>query len=88
MSGLRAIPLFDNSARFAAVGPSAESNAYPQLSACNNPTPRTLDAPSQFAMVNYYRCDKCGAVWNVDKADPNGPIHIVTEGIPPQTPAQ
>lgn len=56
---------------------------------CQNPTPRTLDAPRLLAAVNYYvnyyRCDLCGAVWNVDKNDPHGPICIVTNGLPPKS---
>jgi hypothetical protein len=51
---------------------------------CNNPTPRTLDRPSEFFGVNYYHCGACGAVWNVDKSDPNGRIRIVVYGIPPK----
>jgi len=34
---------------------------------CGTPTPRQLDAPSEWASVKYYRCDKCGHVWTVSR---------------------
>ena len=53
---------------------------------CHHPTPRTVDAPTTIALVNYYRCDLCGAVWNVPKSDPYGPVQIVAVGIQPKPP--
>lgn len=36
--------------------------------ACTAPTSRTLNAPSQHATVNYYRCEHCSHVWTTSKA--------------------
>jgi hypothetical protein len=44
--------------------------------ACKALTPRLLDAPSQYAAVNYYRCPACGHVWTVAKDDSNRIEHI------------
>jgi hypothetical protein len=43
---------------------------------CDKPTPRLLDAPTQFAEVNYYRCDHCGHVWTTDKLTGNLLHHV------------
>jgi rubredoxin len=39
---------------------------------------RLLESSSQAAEVEYYRCDACGHVWNLSKADPNAPARDVT----------
>ena len=39
---------------------------------------RLLEAASQYAWVNYYRCDVCGHVWTYDKNDLNAPPRDVT----------
>lgn len=44
---------------------------------CGNRSPRHLDGASEGAFVDYYRCDSCLCVWNVQKGDPNGPVQIV-----------
>jgi hypothetical protein len=31
---------------------------------------RWLEDSSRQALVNYYRCDHCGCVWNIRKDDP------------------
>jgi transposase-like protein len=49
---------------------------------CEQPTPKHLEASSKDAQVNYYRCERCGYVWNVRKDHPAGPITPVT--IPTQ----
>jgi hypothetical protein len=51
-----------------------------------NQTARTIDGITAISIVNYYRCDVCGTVWQVAKADPYGPIEIVAEGVLPKTP--
>jgi uncharacterized protein (DUF983 family) len=51
---------------------------------CQNLTPRLLDATSQFAHVNYYRCERCGLVWTTPKSG-DGPINVVTQ---PQDPSK
>jgi hypothetical protein len=38
-----------------------------------------LESASEHAHVWYYRCDKCGHVWNVPKNDPTAPPRPVTE---------
>jgi len=45
-------------------------------SLCGTAGPRILEAVSRDAVVNYYRCDACGAVWNRPKNAPE-PIFIV-----------
>jgi len=49
---------------------------------CGAPTPRKLDGMSADVQVWYYRCEKCGCVWNVPKAQPDGPQRPVTEPRP------
>jgi len=44
---------------------------------CQTPGRLLVDA-SEYAHVEYYRCDTCGQVWSYDKADPNGPRTPVT----------
>jgi hypothetical protein len=39
-------------------------------------TTRSLDAI--WAHVNYFRCDRCGAVWNLPKDDPIAGRDMVT----------
>jgi rubredoxin len=39
---------------------------------------RLLEHTSKDAMVEYYRCDKCGHVWTHEKGDPNSPATNVT----------
>ena len=43
---------------------------------------RWLDAASQDAHVDYYRCDGCGHVWNVPKGQPDAPRKTVVQGRP------
>ena len=40
-------------------------------------TARFLKEVSNNSDVDYYRCDRCGAVWTLDRADPNKPPFIV-----------
>jgi hypothetical protein len=35
-----------------------------------------LQYPSEFAQVNYYRCDRCGHVWTTSKDDPAKITHV------------
>lgn len=51
---------------------------------CEYDTPRKLDAPSEYARVDYYRCGQCGHVWITDKDDSTRIQHI-TE-LPPLKP--
>lgn len=44
---------------------------------------RFLEAASQEAWVDYYRCDVCGHVWAQSKEDPNAPPRDIT--LPPMT---
>ena len=39
---------------------------------------RLLEETSKEALVEYYRCDKCGRIWTHRKADPNSPPTLVT----------
>ena len=41
-------------------------------------TGRFLVETSKDAIVDYYRCDGCGAVWLLDRSDPNQPPKLVT----------
>lgn len=43
---------------------------------------RLLEAASQDAVVEYYRCDACGHVWSHDKGNPKAPARDVT--FPPK----
>jgi hypothetical protein len=43
---------------------------------CEKPTPRKLDGPSDFATVNYYRCEGCGHVWTTSKKDGSIVTHV------------
>ena len=45
---------------------------------CQSNNLRFLDGASDEALVNFYRCDKCGHVWTVSKYDPDGPTTDVT----------
>lgn len=47
---------------------------------------RLLEQTSKDALVEYYRCDKCGHVWTHDKRDPERIEHI-TE-LPPERSAK
>jgi len=47
---------------------------------CSHQTPRSLDKTSADAYENYYRCDQCGAVWNVLKSNPLGFPNVVIAG--------
>ena len=49
---------------------------------CLVPTPRLLEASSEIAHVNYYRCPKCAHVWTVAKDDPTRLTHITP--LPPR----
>ena len=42
----------------------------PPCPACKNPAPRFLEAASEDALVDYYRCDECSCVFNVPKGRP------------------
>ena len=53
---------------------------------CQHQTPRTVEEPTAISQFNYYRCDVCGTVWHVPKADPYGPFEIVAIGIRAETP--
>ena len=44
---------------------------------CSADTPRELQAPIQYAAVNYYRCPECGHVWIVAR-DGSGAIAHIT----------
>ena len=46
--------------------------------ACGVETPRVIEAPTLFSLVNYYRCEHCGHVWTTDKNDHTKLIHHVT----------
>ena len=48
---------------------------------CGGPNFRHLQAPSDQASVNYYRCNQCGHVWTTKKGD-SGKITHVTEKAP------
>ena len=39
---------------------------------------RLLEATSQSARVDYYRCDECGHVWSHLKGQPDSPATDVT----------
>lgn len=43
---------------------------------------RFLTDSSENASVDYYRCDRCGAVWVLDRVDSGKPPRIVTPGRP------
>jgi transposase-like protein len=43
---------------------------------CSADTPRLVEAPSQVASVNYYRCPQCGHVWTVAKDGSGKSEHI------------
>ena len=47
---------------------------------CGGSSTHHLDKASQYASVDYYRCDQCGHVWVVEKA--RGAAHDVTERHP------
>jgi hypothetical protein len=47
---------------------------------CGETTPRLLDAASEDAVVNYYRCPTCHHVWAIDKDD--GKIVNVVTPLP------
>jgi rubredoxin len=49
----------------------------PACPACGNQNPRYLDASSGDAVVDYYRCEVCGCVFNVPKGRPDVPPHSV-----------
>jgi len=49
---------------------------------CGEQAPRLLEESSRDAVVNYYRCEHCGTVWNKPK-DAEDPICIVMK-YPPQ----
>ena len=51
---------------------------------CDNTEPRWLEWASFEATVDFYRCQTCGHVWNVDKQDPNGKVTDVTVEPPKQ----
>jgi Zn-finger nucleic acid-binding protein len=46
---------------------------------------RLLEDTSKEALVEYYRCDKCGRIWTHRKADPNSPEkHVTFPAKPPK----
>ena len=47
---------------------------------CKNPAPHIVDRVITDAVVNYYRCDECGHVWNTPKDRPEAKAYIVTQG--------
>jgi hypothetical protein len=52
---------------------------------CHTETARSLEYPSQFAHVNYYRCANCAHVWTTPKDDPTRITHVTPPhlGKPP-----
>jgi len=50
----------NNSATPASIQPCAE---------CRSLAIRWLDSTSQGALLNYYRCEKCGHVWTLPKGE-------------------
>jgi hypothetical protein len=48
-------------------------------------TARFLADSSATAVVDYYRCDFCGAVWVLDRADPTQPPRFVTDDPKPHS---
>src|SRR4029450_284682 len=52
---------------------------------CASMTLRKLDAPSEFATVNYYRCAQCGHVWTAVKGDSAKITHITEFPRKPRT---
>jgi hypothetical protein len=42
----------------------------PSCPSCADPSPRYLQDSSNFAVVDYYRCEACGCVFNVPKGRP------------------
>ena len=42
----------------------------PPCPACADPSPRFLEDSSSSAVVDYYRCEVCGCVFNVPKGRP------------------
>ena len=40
---------------------------------------RLLEAASQDAVVEYYRCNTCGHVWTRDKDHPDAPLADITQ---------
>jgi hypothetical protein len=45
---------------------------------CLKPEPKWLESTSAMAVVNYYRCDGCGHVWHIPKAEPDARPTSVT----------
>jgi hypothetical protein len=58
----------------------------PPCPACGNPAPRFLEATSEDALVDYFRCDGCGCVFNIPKGQPAAePVSVMgceDEGLP------
>ena len=48
---------------------------------------RLLDATSKDAVVDYFRCDRCGRIWTHQKGDPTSPAQGVTVKAPVAKPA-
>ena len=50
----------------------------PPCPACENPEPRFLEATSEGALVDYFRCDTCRCVFNVPKGQPKAePVSVM-----------
>ena len=49
---------------------------------CKDAPAQFLEALSEFAYVNYYRCERCAYVWNVPKSNPDATPRDV---LPPAT---
>ena len=44
---------------------------------CKGKSIRFLSGASDGALVDYYRCETCGCVWNCDKSNPGGTVRII-----------
>lgn len=48
----------------------------PSCPACDGESAHLLDEIIKEALVRYYRCDRCGHVWAVDKGDGHTVTHV------------
>lgn len=55
---------------------------------CAHPAPRWLEASSQDAWVNYYRCEACGFIWHVPKPGYPSPSDFLGQTPPPPPPPE
>ena len=54
--------------------------------ACSKPTPRRLDHTSEYAHVNYYRCEGCSHIWTTSKKDGSLVTHVTPLAPEPKGP--